>query len=129
MQRSQNNKLLTIPKSSDFRNLSPTLSKGEGEIILSFQNIPSILITPKILSILNFLNFPITPIIPINPINPIIHQKALTEKICKGFDIIILTFSVSSPSPQKNENIEILKNGKIKSAVRFFIIFHLSFII
>ena len=50
MQRSQNNKLLTIPKSSDFRNLSPTLSKGEGEIILSFQNIPSI------------LNFPIIPI-------------------------------------------------------------------
>jgi hypothetical protein len=74
------------------------------EIILSFQNIPSILITPKILSILNFLNFlnfPITPIIPINPINPIIHQKTLTEKICKGFDIIILTFSVSSPSPKK----------------------------
>lgn len=104
MQRSQNNKLLTIPKSSDFRNLSPTLSEGEGENILSFQSIPSILITPKILSILNFLNFlnfPITPIIPINPINPIIHQKALTEKICKGFDIIILTFSVSSPSPKK----------------------------
>ena len=66
--------------------------------ILSFPNIPSILITPKILSILNFLNFPITLII---PINPIIHQKALTEKICKGFDIIILTFSVSSHSPQK----------------------------
>jgi hypothetical protein len=86
VQRSQNNKLLTIPKSSDFRNLSPTLSKGEGEIIMSFQNIPSILI------------FPITLII---PINPIIHKKALTEKICKGFDIIILTFSVSSPSPQK----------------------------
>ena len=77
------------------------------EIILSFQHIPSILITPKILSILNFLitpkilsflNFPITLII---PINPTIHQKTLTEKICKGFDIIILTFSVSSPSPQK----------------------------
>ena len=49
-------------------------------------------------SILNFLNFPITLII---PINPIIHQKALTEKICKGFDIIILTFSVSYPSLQK----------------------------
>ena len=112
MQRSQNNKLLTIPKSSDFQNLSPTLSEGKGEIILSFQNIPSI------------LNFPITLII---PINPIIHQKALTEKICKGFDIIILTFSVSSPSPQKNENIEILKKGKIKSAVRFFIIYHFSF--
>ena len=46
---------------------------------------------------------PIIPIIinPIIPINPIIHKKALTEKICKGFDIIILTFSVSSPSPQK----------------------------
>ena len=56
------------------------------EIILSF------------LKILSFLNFPITLII---PINPIIHQKALTEKICKGFDIIILTFSVSSHSPQK----------------------------
>jgi len=92
------------------------------EIILNFQHIPSILITPKILSI---LNFPITLII---PINPIIHQKTLTEKICKGFDIIILTFSVSSPSP-KNENFEILKNGKIKSAVRFFIIYHFSFII
>ena len=74
------------------------------EIILSFLSIP------KILSILNFLNFPITPIIPITLITlitlitqnfPIIHQKALTEKICKGFDIIILTFSVSSPSLQK----------------------------
>ena len=51
-----------------------------------------------ILSFLSILNFPITLII---PINPIIHQKALTEKICKGFDIIILTFSVSSPSPKK----------------------------
>ena len=30
-----------------------------------------------------------------------IHQKTLTEKICKGFDIIILTFSVSYPSLQK----------------------------
>jgi hypothetical protein len=28
-------------------------------------------------------------------------KKTLTEKICKGFDIIILTFSVSSPSPKK----------------------------
>ena len=77
------------------------------EIILNFQHIPSILITPKILSILNFLNFPITPIIPITLITlitqnfPTIHQKALTEKICKGFDIIILTFSVSYPSPKK----------------------------
>ncbi len=62
------------------------------EIILSFLSIL------KILSILNFPNFPITLII---PINPTIHQKALTEKICKGFDIIILTFSVSSPSPKK----------------------------
>ena len=35
------------------------------------------------------------------------------------------TQAVNSPS-QKNENIEILKNGKIKSAVRFFIIFHLA---
>ena len=77
------------------------------EIILSFLSILKILSflsIPKILSILNFLNFPITPIIPIipiNPINPIIHQKTLTEKICKGFDIIILTFSVSYPSLQK----------------------------
>ena len=79
------------------------------EIILSFLSILKILSflsflsIPKILSFLSFLNFPIIPIIliiPINPINPIIHQKALTEKICKGFDIIILT-SVSSPSPQK----------------------------
>ena len=96
------------------------------EIILSFLSFLSIL------KILSFPNFPIIPsilIIPINPINPIIHQKTLTEKICKGFDIIILTFSVSSPSPPKNENIEILKKGKIKSAVRFFIIYHFSFII
>jgi hypothetical protein len=71
------------------------------EIILSFLSILKILSFPNFPSILNFLNFPITPIIPINPINPIIHQKALTEKICKGFDIIILTLSVSYPSPQK----------------------------
>ena len=43
------------------------------EIILNFQHIPSILITPKILSILNFLNFLNFPITLINPINPIIH--------------------------------------------------------
>ena len=71
------------------------------EIILSFLSILKILSFPNFLSILNFpitlitLNFPIIPII------PTIHQKALTEKICKGFDIIILTFSVSYPSPQK----------------------------
>ena len=57
--------------------------------ILSFPNIPSI------------LNFPSIPNFLIIPINPIIHQKTLTEKICKGFDIIILTFSVSYPSPKK----------------------------
>ena len=56
------------------------------EIILSFLSI---------LKILSFPNFPI------NPINPTIHQKTLTEKICKGFDIIILTFSVSYPSLKK----------------------------
>ena len=65
------------------------------EIILSFLSILKILSFPNFPSILNFPNFLIIPI------NPIIHQKALTEKICKGFDIIILTFSVSSPSPKK----------------------------
>ena len=62
------------------------------EIILSILKILSF---PNFPSILNFPNFLIIPI------NPIIHKKALTEKICKGFDIIILTFSVRSPSPPK----------------------------
>ncbi len=72
------------------------LLKGYGvlHLLWDYRQRKIILSFLSFLKILSFLNFPIIPI------NPIIHQKALTEKICKGFDIIILT-SVSSPSPQK----------------------------